>query len=157
MRFDLKLLKIFTAACVAMSFSFAHAQEDVTANSTKVPVATGKYVTGGVLASTIGFGIGHGVQGRYADKGWIFTTTEAAGLTMLLAGTTCKDETDIYGDTERKCTSSGVAVLGLGVLLGFHVWEIVDAWAGATPVDSNVKAFILPDPKAPGLGLAYSF
>ncbi|WP_413293191.1 hypothetical protein ACLSU7_17535 [Bdellovibrio sp. HCB185ZH] len=154
----MKLLNIFTAVCVAMSFSFAHAQEEVSKSSAKVPVATGKYVTGGVLASTLGFGIGHGVQGRYADKGWIFTATESAGLAMLIAGAnTCKEETDAYGYKETKCSNGGLAVVGLGVLLGFHVWEIVDAWAGATPVDSGVKAYILPDPKAPGIGLAYSF
>ncbi len=25
-----------------------------------------------LLASAVGFGIGHGIQGRYNDKGWIF-------------------------------------------------------------------------------------
>jgi hypothetical protein len=158
MRCYLKLLKIFTAMCVAMSFSLAHAQDAVSKNSAKVPVETGKYVTGGVLASTLGFGIGHGVQGRYADKGWIFTATESVGMAMLLAGAaSCKEETDVYGNKETKCSNGGLAVVGAGVFLGFHIWEIVDAWTGATPVDSNVKAFILPDPKAPGLGLAYSF
>jgi hypothetical protein len=154
----LKLLKILIATYVALSFSVAHADEDVPQTTTRVPVETGKYITGGVLASAVGFGIGHGIQGRYADKGWIFTATEAAGAGLTIAGlASCKEETQADGSKETKCNNGGLAIVGLGVWIGFHVWEIVDAWTGATPVDSTVKAFFIPNPKAPGLGLAYSF
>lgn len=154
----MKLLKILIAACVAISFSAAHADDEFPKTSTRVPVDTGKYITGGVIASTVGFGIGHGIQGRYADKGWIFTATEAAGLGMMIAGAnSCDDKVQADGSKKWKCDNEGLLFVGFGVFVGFHVWEIVDAWTGATPVDSNVKAFFIPNPKAPGLGLAYSF
>lgn len=154
----MKLLKILIATCVALSFSQAHADDEYPATSTRVPVETGRYITGGVLASAVGFGIGHGIQGRYAEKGWIFTATEAAGVAMVVAGVaSCDDERQADGSKKWKCDNDGLILAGFGVWIGFHVWEIVDAWTGATPVDSNVKAFIIPNPKSPGLGLAYSF
>jgi len=152
----MRFLKLTIAICLALSFSRAHAEGEAT--DTRVPVPTGKYITGGVLASTIGFGIGHGVQGRYSDKGWIFTATEVGGVALLAIGSaSCKDEYDVYGIKTTKCSNAAIGLVGLGVLIGFHVWEIVDAWSGARGVDDGPKAFILPNPEAPGLGLAWSF
>jgi hypothetical protein len=158
----MKLIKFLIAAAIAMSFSFsAQAAEDSSFSSSstaKVPVPTGKYITGGILASTAGFGIGHAIQGRYNDKGWIFTATEATGAAMFLIGAgSCSEKTDIYGTKKTECSNAGIGVVGLGVWIGFHVWEIVDAWAGATPVEDGPKAFFIPNPEAPGLGLAWSF
>ena len=146
------------SAVTALSFSVARASDEMPENSTRVPVATGKYITGGVIASTVGFGIGHGIQGRYAEKGWIFTASQVAGLGMAIAGfSNCDDEKQADGSTKTKCSNNGLGFVGVGVLIGFHVWEIVDAWTGATPVDEKVSFFMIPNPKAPGLGLAYSF
>ena len=37
-------------------------------------IGVGRYVTGGVVGTTLGFGIGHGIQDRYwSDYGWAFT------------------------------------------------------------------------------------
>ena len=37
-------------------------------------IGIGRYVTGGVVGTTLGFGIGHGIQDRYwSDYGWAFT------------------------------------------------------------------------------------
>jgi hypothetical protein len=124
--------------------------------SGKVPVPTGKYITGGVLASTVGLGIGHAVEGRYADKGWIFTATEATGIAMMVAG--CSERKDRNDDGVKECNNNGLVVAGAVVAIGFHVWEIIDAWSGATPVDdSSPKAFLLPDPSRPTIGVAWSF
>ncbi|MBK7962192.1 MAG: hypothetical protein IPK04_14030 [Bdellovibrionales bacterium] len=149
---------VMTCLCLAICIQ-AQADEDVSDTTNKVPVSTGPYITGGILASTIGFGIGHAVQGRWADKGWIFTATESLGLVMLsAAASTCSKKTDIYGVEKTECSDTGLALAGLGVLIGFHVWEIVDAWTGATPVeDSGPKVFLLPNPNAPELRVAWNF
>lgn len=124
--------------------------------SSRIPVKTSKYVTGGVIGSAIGLGIGHGIQGRYADKGWIFTATEAAGIAMMVAG--CNDRKDTDNDGDEECNNQGLAGAGLILAIGFHVWEIVDVWTGATPVDeAQPVAFLLPDPKAPSVGIAWRF
>lgn len=50
-------------------------------------VSTPRYIIGGILGTyPIGFGIGHAIQGRYSDRGWIFTATEAASLAVVIAG-----------------------------------------------------------------------
>lgn len=135
-------------------------QSESSESSTKVPVPTGKYITGGILASTVGFGIGHAVQGRYEDKGWIFTATEAASVVALSAGlASCKDEYDSYGKKETKCSNNGLVILGFGALIGFHVWELVDAWTGATPVDENSapKVLIIPESNTTKLLVGWNF
>ena len=124
-------------------------------SSSKVPVPTGKYITGGVIASAIGLGIGHGIEGRYADKGWIFTATEATGIAMMVAG--CNDRKDRDGDGDKECNNAGLAAAGVVIAVGFHVWEVVDIWTGATPVDTQPVAFLLPNPEAPGIGVAWRF
>ena len=128
----------------------------------KVEVSTGRYITGGILGSTLGFGIGHGVQGRYAEKGWIFTAGEVAGAALWLpAAAQCgKDNKDKTNNDDKKCTSSqnNLIVAGLVVGLGFRIWEIVDVWTGATPVDApTTAAFILPTSDSVQAGLVYRF
>lgn len=137
--------------------AYAQQEPGEDGDSGRVPVPTGKYITGGVLGSTIGFGIGHAVQGRYGDKGWIFTAGEAAGLTAMVAGlASCKDETQSDGSKEKKCSQDGLIGLGAAALIGFHIWEIVDAWTGARPVD-NMSMILVPDAETPRLGVAFSF
>lgn len=122
----------------------------------RTPVPTGKYITGGVLGSAIGFGIGHGVQGRYSEGGLMFTLTEAAGgLVYFNIVAKCLNESDdsstnksnAYRDCLDKNSSS--LLLGLGVMTGFRIWEIVDVWRGARPVDDEPKSslMILPNGK----------
>lgn len=137
--------------------SAASEKAEETTDGTRVPVSTGKYITGGVLGSTLGFGIGHGVQGRYGSKGWIFTATEAASLSLILAGCRELKDTDNDGDKDE-CNNNGLAAFGYVALVGFHIWEIIDVWRGATPVQENSPAvFLLPDPKAPKIGIAWQF
>lgn len=143
--------KIFICLAVSLFSFVASAQEKVDG---KVPVATGKYITGGVLGSTIGFGIGHAVQGRYEDKGWIFTATESAGLVLLIAG--CSS-TKRNSDGDKECSNPGLSAVGLITLIGFHVWEIVDIWSTATPVEDRPAVMLLPNPEAPGIGIAWKF
>src|SRR5215211_7901978 len=40
-------------------------------------ITPGKYVGGGITATALGWGIGHAIQGRWLDRGWIFTLGEA--------------------------------------------------------------------------------
>ena len=149
--------KTVIAALLFLGLS-AHAQES-SEPSAKVQVSTGKYVTGGVLASVFGFGIGHAVQGRYSDRGYIFTATEVAAVaTMALGLGSCSKSKDSYGVETTSCSNGGLITLGFGALLGFRIWEIVDSWVGATPVDKEgPHAFFIPDPKSPAFGVAFNF
>lgn len=90
------------------------------------PLSTGRYITGGILGSAIGLGIGHAVQRRYLPLGLIFSLGEAAGWTAFFADSTLT--TTSSGFTTRVSSIGTVGVIGLVTTLGLHVWEIVDVW-----------------------------
>lgn len=92
-------------------------------------IGTGRYVTGGVLSIYPGFGIGHAVQGRYAERGWIFTVGEAAFATLAIVG---MGECGVTAAITSKndCKGNDKILLGLAGFTGFKIWEIVDAWYG---------------------------
>ena len=86
-------------------------------------ISPGKYVGGGVTATALGWGIGHAIQGRWGERGWIFTVGEAASFVTLIysmaEGFACNSNCDRY------TTWMMVGALGL---VGFRTWEILDAW-----------------------------
>src|SRR4051812_36567936 len=49
-------------------------------------MGNGRYISGGAVGSIFGFGIGHAIQGRYSEKGWIFAVGEAATGLVVAAG-----------------------------------------------------------------------
>ena len=98
--------------------------------SSTTTISKGKYWAGGVV-SLIGFGAGHAVQGRYKERGWIFTAAEvvAIGGWLTFSVLTAKDA------VETKTFSFGKGGLALAFSLAFggiKIWEVVDA-------------FVLPD------------
>lgn len=91
------------------------------------PMNDGQYIGGGAVGSIFGFGLGHAIQGRYADKGWIFTVGETLALTAIVVGFgECAGDA-ISGNSN--CSSGGGTILlGFFGYLGLHTWEIVDLW-----------------------------
>ena len=60
-------------------------------------ISTGQYVTGGVIGSYFGFGIGHMIQQRWIDRGWIFSLGESAAIAAIVVGAVgCANE--VYYD-----------------------------------------------------------
>lgn len=87
-----------------------------------------RYVIGGILATyPLGLGIGHAVQGRYTEKGWIFTVGELASLAVLMAG--FGDCVDNWSSNKECNGSGGLVFAGVFGFVGFRIWEAVDAWA----------------------------
>ena len=102
------------------------------------PILDGPYVTGGVLGSLFGFGIGHAIQGRYGQRGWIFTLSEVAGVGLLASGSNnCINTYNSSNYYQNNCSPSAAFVVGELILVGFRIWEIVDLWA--TPPAMNAK------------------
>lgn len=99
-------------------------------------MSTTRYVLGGVLGTyPLGFGIGHAIQGRYSEKGWIFTVGELSSIAVLAAGLgSCFG--DALSSNDGDCnTGGGLVFLGAFGFVGFRVWEIVDLWA--TPLEQD--------------------
>ena len=102
-------------------------------------ISTGRYVAGGILGTyPIGFGIGHAIQGRWSEQGWIFTAGELGSVAMLLGGlSSClKGDADDFFDD---CSGGENALITVGLIgfIGFRIWEIVDVWA--VPPSHNKK------------------
>ncbi|MGZ3743527.1 MAG: hypothetical protein ACXWRE_04505 [Pseudobdellovibrionaceae bacterium] len=96
-------------------------------------ISTTSYVVGGILGTyPLGLGIGHAIQGRYTDKGWIFTVGELASVAVVAAGVgSCWDSVTA---TSGSCNSSTLFLGAVGYV-GFRIWEIVDVWAA--PLEIN--------------------
>ena len=82
------------------------------------------YIGGGITASLFGFGIGHYIQGRYLEKGWIFTLLDVgiiAGAYAFLRN--WPDNTIVINGDPNIFT---FCLLAVGI--GFRVWQTIDAW-----------------------------
>jgi len=89
-------------------------EEDILAKGT---ITTAEHVIGVAGGLFFGFGIGHAVQGRYGERGFLFMLGEFAAAAVALGGlVSC-----ITGDCNDTYIIVGVG--GFGVL---RVWEIID-------------------------------
>lgn len=95
----------------------------------------GRYIVGGILATGYGFGIGHTVQGRWLERGWVFTTGEVGALALIVYGFHDVDRNSWCRASElgTECgdRTRGRALIlgGIAAFVGFHIWEVIDAWA----------------------------
>ena len=93
-----------------------------------------RLVVGGVAGTFIGFGLGHAIQGRFGDSGWVYLVGEGAGLGFAaFAG--CQVPSG------GSCNSMLLA-LGMVTYMGFHVAEIIDVWRG--PPTHGPQLYALP-------------
>lgn len=105
-------------------------------------ISDGRWITGGVLSSVIGFGIGQGVQGRWDDRGWMFLVGEAAtGGALVLGlfeGLACNEE-------DAACSNSTLLAIrlafgGLAGYAGFRLWDAIDAFVVPPRQNARVRA-----------------
>jgi hypothetical protein len=101
------------------------------------PISTGEHIGGGVAALFLGFGIGHAVQGRWSDRGWIFTLGETASLGLMIYGLTRTASCTLDATSGGSCSDSGLGWMAGGAiaLTGLHIWETIDAFVA--PVGHN--------------------
>jgi hypothetical protein len=107
---------------------------------------------GGVLAGLfIGFGVGQVVEGRWAERGWIFTLGEVASLALIIGGIAEWTDEIVANDSSSNnsfraaradssdqnggaLTAILLGVAGFSIL---RVWEVVDA--AIAPGDHNTQ------------------
>jgi hypothetical protein len=100
-----------------------------------------EHIGGGLVAVLFGLGVGHAVQGRWSDTGWIFTLGEGVSavaftygfINVLTCGDTPFAPPDGDGNTKPCRDRYGYALVG-GLVAGlvFRVWEVADAFIGPT-------------------------
>lgn len=77
-------------------------------------ISTGQYIAGGAMGILLGIGIGHAVQGRYSERGWIFTVSQiGSGIALGYY---------LAAENEPFVIISAIS------LIGFRIWELIDVW-----------------------------
>ena len=101
------------------------------------PIPEARYVGGGIAGIFVPFGIGHAIQGRYREMGWIFTVSELAAVGLVIGGGVSlfanglNREKFKKGDFKISDFALGFTLIGVGAVtyFGFRVWEMIDLWA----------------------------
>ncbi len=104
------------------------------------PTSHSNYVTGGVVGTIFGLGIGQAINGNYGTTGWIFTVTEVVGTGMFWSGIGLGIVGGIFNSvTKGPASGAQTAAAGLGLTIAgalvytaFRIWDIVDLWE--TPI-----------------------
>ena len=85
-------------------------------------ISQGRYIGGGVASIFLAFGIGHAIQGRWKERGWIHTAVQSGAFVTYIGSL-------MFMETFYKNNSLlGVLFGGYIVLVGIKVWEMVDVW-----------------------------
>lgn len=103
-------------------------------------LSTGRYITGGVMSAVLGFGIGHAVQGRWRERGWVFTVGGGASLLVTFIGVADTIGCAGHSDNEQCDTSIGLLVGGYLAFIGFRIWEIADAFVAPPSHNARVRS-----------------
>ena len=98
-----------------------------------------RYFAGAAAGAFLGFGIGHAIQGRWKERGWIFTAGEIVSIAVALyfyeQG---KKEVLFLSSSPLYLDSYGIStggpfvsgsipfVLSLAAFMGFQIWEKID-------------------------------
>ncbi len=100
-------------------------------------ISPGAHVGGAAVSFFLGFGTGQAVQGRWTDTGWIFTVGEIASIAAIIIGV--GNEIDDCYDSYCDEDNDGLIVVGVIGLVGFRIWELVDAFAGPSSHNRRVR------------------
>lgn len=131
-------------------------------------------VTGGVVGTVVGFGLGHLFIGKYGEQGWVYTVGELGSLVAISVGATAAIGDWVSGNKN----GGGSTLLWVGIVgyYGFRIWEIVDVWVrpgshneryraikekvDGAPSEKKISLFVTPTVTAQGgagLGVGFQF
>ena len=107
-----------------------------------------KYAVSGGLSVIPGFGVGHALQGRYMEKGWLFTVGELLTLGgFLLMGPSFSVrwfEIEFTDDVIDILSFNFLVSVSLFVIfIGFKIWEAVDIWILPSNYKVGTKSFLI--------------
>lgn len=99
-------------------------------------IGEGEHIGGGLAGTVVGFGLGHAIQGRFAERGWVFAASDAVATGMLIkyavecANTTGTETCDDHGDWLAG---------GMLIAIGFRIWQTADVWYGPSLHNDRVR------------------
>ena len=120
------------APALSSSSLYLASNYDYSSSSGMRTISQGRYIGGGVASIFLGFGIGHAIQGRWKERGWIHTVVQPVAFIAFLWSAGNFLEASISSGT-AKTGSVPIGEIGLmtgAVLLlgGIRIWEMVDVW-----------------------------
>ena len=100
-------------------------------------ISDGQWIGGGLVNVLFGFGVGQAIQGRWGEKGWIFTLGQAASLAAFLVGAADSfcETPDGAACPNPTSTANALIIGGAIGYLVFYGWGIADAF-GAPPAEN---------------------
>ena len=128
-------------------------------------ISQGRYIGGGVASMFLGFGIGHAVQGRWLEGGWVHTALQSGTLVVFMGVLWFTGLQLHFGEVDSR---SITATVGLGLVLsGLKIWELIDVWMlpdSIRVISSSPQNSVFPSlysyeykANAPGVRLQWQF
>ena len=100
-------------------------------------ISDGQTTGGGIAAILLGFGIGQAIEGRWLERGWMFTAVDTGALALEIGGII---ETFSRG-CDRSCQNRGLAMAGVGgaLELGSRILQSWDAFVAPEAHNRRVR------------------
>ncbi len=101
------------------------------------PITKKKYISGGILGSTVGFGTGHLIVGKWKESGWLYTVGEVGFLALMVGGykKSLGDTLSTGFNGNFDGANTGLMLTGYVGFIATRIGEIFDIWA--RPKDHN--------------------
>jgi hypothetical protein len=91
-------------------------------------ISNGQTIVGGVAAILVGFGIGQSIEGRWLERGWMFTVVDTGAVALEAAGVI-----EVFSrGCNHACENRGLTMLGTAaaIELGSRILQTWDAFTG---------------------------
>lgn len=102
-------------------------------------ISDGAWLGGGLVNLFFGFGLGQAIQGRWSERGWIFTLGQGGSFALMLYGVTkFASHCDVDDET---CSARGLAPFVTGILgfTVFYIWGAIDSFAAPPEHNRRVR------------------
>ena len=158
------------APALSSSSLYLADNRDYSSSSGMRTISQGRYMGGGVASIFLGFGIGHAIQGRWKERGWIHTVAQPVAFVALFlsAGYFLEESINIgVAKTGRVPVGAIGLMTGAGLLLaGIRIWEMVDVWmlpdsvriiSSSRKIGTSSLYSYEPTVNVPSIGLQWQF
>jgi len=93
-----------------------------------VPLSDARYLIGGIMGSTVGFGLGHAIQRRYLPMGLIYSLVEGVALFGFMSASIASNKIGVDSRGRHDFDLGLLGAVCLGTYAGFHIWEGIAVW-----------------------------
>ena len=129
---NVSLKYILWALVLLLPCSLTTAATKTDTSKQRKKISNSRYTVGGIAAIIPGLGIGHAIQGRWMEGGWIFTASQLGAAAIIAYATTnCLDERGRdrnLGRCFEDGTKRAIGMTAYAIIFGFRIAEIVHVW-----------------------------